>query len=203
MTVKVKICGVTRTADALAAVDCGADMIGINFYAPSPRAVSLDRAREIREVVPDAHKLVGVFVNESREFVTECLEALQLDLLQFHGDEADSFLSGWPVPVIQALRMKRGEKFDPAAHTSSRYVLLDTFHPGLYGGTGTKRPLSDLRGVDLSRVFISGGLNPDNVRDAAELSPYAVDVASGVEQSPGIKDHDKLRRFIRNAKSAR
>ena len=203
MTVKVKICGVTRTVDALAALDCGADMIGINFYAPSPRAVSLERAREIREVVPDAHKLVGVFVNESREFVNECLEALQLDLLQFHGDEADSFLSGWPVPVIQALRLKSGEKFDPAAHTASNYLLLDTFHPGLYGGTGTKRPLSDLRGLDLTRAFISGGLNPDNVREAAELSPYAIDVASGVEQSPGIKDHDKLRRFIRNVKFAR
>jgi phosphoribosylanthranilate isomerase len=194
---------VTRTEDALAAIDCGADMIGINFYAPSPRAVSLERAREIREVVPDAHKLVGVFVNESREFVTECLEAVQLDLLQFHGDEADSFLTGWPLPVIRALRLKAGEKFDPAAHASSIYLLLDTFHPGLYGGTGAKRPLSDLRGMDLSRVFISGGLNPENVREAVELSPYAVDVASGVEQSPGIKDHDKLRRLIRNAKFAR
>ena len=203
MTVKVKICGVTRTEDALAAMDCGADMIGINFYASSPRAVSLERAREIREVVPDAHKLVGVFVNESREFVTECLEAVQLDLLQFHGDEVDSFLTGWPVPVIRALRLQTGERFDPSEHASSIYVLLDTFHPALYGGTGAKRPLSDLRGVNLSSVFISGGLDPDNVREAVELSPYAVDVASGVEQSPGIKDHDKLRRFIRNAKSAR
>ncbi|HLI80531.1 MAG TPA: phosphoribosylanthranilate isomerase [Candidatus Binataceae bacterium] len=203
MSVRVKICGVTRTEDALAAMECGADMIGINFYAPSPRAVSLERAREIREVVPDAHKLVGIFVNESREFVTECLEAVQLDLLQFHGDEADSFLTGWPVPVIRALRLQTGQRFDPSEHASSIYVLLDTFHPALYGGTGAKRTLSDLRGVNLSRVFISGGLNPDNVREAVELSPYAVDVASGVEQSPGIKDHDKLRRFIRNAKSAR
>ena len=82
-------------------------------------------------------------------------------------------------------------------------MLLDTFHPGLYGGTGAKRPLSDLRGLDLTRAFISGGLNPENVHEAAELSPYAVDVASGVESAPGIKDHDQLRRFIRNAKSAR
>lgn len=202
MSVKVKICGVTRTEDALVAVDCGADMIGINFYAPSPRAVSLERAREIREVVPDEHKLVGVFVNASRDFVEERLREVQLDLLQFHGDEPASMLEGWAVPVIRALRLKSGEKFAPVHHSSS-YVLLDSFHPGLYGGTGAKRPLADLRGLDLTRVFVSGGLDADSVHEAAELAPYAVDVASGVESAPGIKDHDKLRRFIRNAKFAR
>ena len=203
MSVKVKICGITRIEDALAAIDFGADMIGVNFYAPSPRAISLDRAREIREAVPEAHKVVGVFVNAARELIVDCLEQLRLDLLQFHGDEADSFLDGWPVPVIRARRLKSGEEFRPAQNASSIYTLLDTFHPGLYGGTGAKRPLSDLRGRDLTRVFISGGLDPDNVREAADLLPYAVDVASGVESAPGIKDHDKLRRFIRNAKSAR
>jgi phosphoribosylanthranilate isomerase len=203
MTVRVKICGVTRVEDARAAIELGADMIGVNFYAPSPRAVSLERAREIRNVIDAAHKVVGVFVNASRQFITECLNDVRLDVLQFHGDEPDSLLEGWPVPVIRALRLKNGKKFKPAAHASSIYVLLDTFHSGLYGGTGAKRPLSDLRGLDLTRVFISGGLNPDNVHEAGALSPYAVDVASGVESAPGIKDHDKLRRFIRNAKSAR
>ncbi len=203
MNVKVKICGITRVEDALAAIDFGADMIGINFYARSPRSVSMERAREIREVIPEAHEVVGVFVNAAREFIMDCLEQMRLDLLQFHGDEPESFLEGWPVPVIRALRLKPGEKFQPAASATSRYTLLDTFHPGFYGGTGAKRPLSDLRGLDLTRAFISGGLNPDNVHEAAELSPYAVDVASGVESAPGIKDHDKLRRFIRNAKSAR
>lgn len=203
MTVRVKICGITRVDDARAAIEFGADMIGVNFYAPSPRCVSVERACEIRDAIDAAHKVVGVFVNATREFVTECLEKVRLDLLQFHGDEPDSFLIGWPVPVIRALRLKNGEKFEPAAHASSIYVLLDTFHPGLYGGTGAKRPLSDLRSLDLTRVFISGGLNPDNVHEAAELSPYAVDVASGVESAHGIKDHDKLRRFIRDAKSSR
>jgi phosphoribosylanthranilate isomerase len=202
VTVKVKICGVTKVEDARAAIDFGADLIGVNFYAPSPRSVSLERAREIRDAIDGACKVVGVFVNAPREFITECLAEVRLDLLQFHGDEPDSFLKAWPVPVIRALRLKGGEKFEPAAYASS-YLLLDTFHPGLYGGTGAKRPLSDLCGLDLTRVFISGGLNPDNVREAAELSPYAVDVASGVESAPGIKDYDKLRRFIRNAKSAR
>jgi phosphoribosylanthranilate isomerase len=203
MTVKVKICGITRVDDALAAIDFGADLIGVNFYAPSPRCVSPERACEISAATRASCRVVGVFVNATREFVTTCLERARLDLLQFHGDEPDSFLEGWPVPVIRALRLKRGQKFEPAASPSSIYTLLDTYHPGLYGGTGEKRPLSDLRGLDLTRVFISGGLNPDNVGEAADLAPYAVDVASGVESAPGIKDHDQLRRFIRNAKSAR
>ena len=203
MTVKVKICGITRVEDARAAIELGADMIGVNFYASSPRCVSIEGACEIRDAVDESRKLVGVFVNAAREFVADCLSHARLDLLQFHGDEPESFLEGWPIPVIRALRLKSGEQFRSTAHVSSIYTLLDTFHPGLYGGTGAKRPLSDLRGLDLTRVFISGGLNPDNVHEAAALFPYAVDVASGVESAPGIKDHDKLRRFIRNAKSAR
>jgi phosphoribosylanthranilate isomerase len=202
VTVKVKICGVTKVEDARAAIDFGADLIGVNFYTPSPRSVSLERAREIRDAIDAAHSVVGVFVNASRDFIAECLKEVRLDLLQFHGDERDSLLEGWPVPVIRALRLKGGKKFEPSAYLSA-YLLLDTFHPGLYGGTGAKRRLSDLRGLDLTRVFISGGLDPDNVGEAVELSPYAVDVASGVESAPGIKDHDQLRRFIRNAKSAR
>jgi phosphoribosylanthranilate isomerase len=199
----VKICGITRVEDARAAVEFGVDMIGVNFYAPSPRSVSPARAYEIRAAAGSHCKVVGVFVNASRDFISTCLNEARLDLLQFHGDEPDSLLDGWPVPVIRALRLKSGEQFEPARYASSMYTLLDTFHPGLYGGTGAKRPLSDLRGVDLSRGFISGGLNADNVHEAAALSPYAVDVASGVESAPGIKDHDQMRRFIRNAKSAR
>ena len=202
MSVRVKICGITRVEDARAAIEFGVDMIGVNFYAPSPRSVSLARACEIRAAIDSHCKVVGVFVNASREFITTCLREASLDLLQFHGDEPDSLLDGWPVPVIRAMRLKVGEPFEPARYASSIYTLLDTFHPGLYGGTGAKRPLSDLRGVDLSHAFISGGLNADNVYEAAALLPYAVDVASGVESAPGIKDHEQMRRFIRNAKSA-
>ncbi|HLX38753.1 MAG TPA: phosphoribosylanthranilate isomerase, partial [Candidatus Binataceae bacterium] len=170
---KVKICGITRIEDARAAIEFGADMIGLNFYAPSPRSISLQRAQEIRASMNRSVRVVGVFVNASREFVAECLDALRLDMIQFHGDEPADFLDGWTVPIIRALRLKDGERFDPSAHASSIYALLDTFHPGLYGGTGAKRPLTDLRGLNLSRTFISGGLSPDNVHEAAELSPYA------------------------------
>jgi phosphoribosylanthranilate isomerase len=203
MSVKVKICGITRIEDARAAFEAGADMIGLNFYAPSPRSVSLEGAREIRRAIDASQQTVGVFVNAAREFVERRVEELRLNFIQFHGDEPDSFLDGWTVPVIRALRLKPGDKFDPRNHLASQYLLLDTFHSRLYGGTGAKRPLDDLRGLDLTRVFISGGLDPDNVHEAAALLPFAVDVASGVESAPGIKDHRKLRSFIRNAKSAR
>lgn len=203
MTVMVKICGITRAEDARAACEFGADLIGLNFYQPSPRYVSLDRATGIRAAINASHRVVGVFVNASREYVRERVLELRLDLVQFHGDESADFIRGWEVPVIRAVRLRPGEKFDPRVHLSADYVLLDTFHPGLYGGTGASRPLSDLIGLDLARVFISGGLSPETVIEAAALNPYAVDVASGVESAPGIKDHDKLRRFIRNAKSAR
>src|SRR5690349_5097424 len=203
MTVKVKICGITRTEDARAAVEFGADLLGLNFYAPSPRSVSLEQARAIRDAIDARHKVVGVFVNAAREYVDERVREVRLDFLQFHGDEPDSMMKGWPVPVIRALRLAPGATFDPRRDFAADYILLDTFHPSLYGGTGKGRPLSELRGIDLARVFISGGLTPDDVAEAAALAPYAVDVASGVESAPGIKDHHKLRRFIENAKSAR
>jgi phosphoribosylanthranilate isomerase len=203
VTAKVKICGITRAEDARAAADFGADLLGLNFYAPSPRSVMLDRAREIRDAIDGRQKVIGVFVNASREYVEERLREVRLDLLQFHGDEPDAMMKGWHVPVIRALRLAPSARFDPHRDFAADYVLLDTFHPALYGGTGKGRSLSDLRGLDLSRVFISGGLTPDDVAEAAALSPYAVDVASGVECAPGIKDHHKLRRFIENAKSAR
>jgi phosphoribosylanthranilate isomerase len=203
MTVRVKICGITRVEDACAALEFGADMIGLNFYAPSPRSISIERAREIRDAIGATQKIVGVFVNPTHELVEECLNEVRLDYLQFHGDEPDSFLEGWPVPVIRAIRIKNGQQFDPHLHGAVEYLLLDTFHPALYGGTGARRSLSELRGIDLTRVFISGGLYPESVREAAELAPFAVDVASGVESEPGIKDHQKIRSFIRNAKFAR
>jgi phosphoribosylanthranilate isomerase len=202
MTVRVKICGVTRPQDARAAVEFGADLIGLNFHPPSPRYLDLDRARAVREAAGRA-QTVGVFVNAERSFIEERIAALRLDLIQFHGDEDDGALGGWPLPVIRALRVRAGEAARAIAAARADFVLLDTFHESLYGGTGVARPLDELRGCDLSRVFISGGLTPENVRAAATLGPYAVDVASGVESAPGIKDHSKLRSFIDYARISR
>ncbi len=203
MTVRVKICGVTLPEDAEAAASMGADMIGLNFYPKSPRFLDLARAREVRAAVAGRVALVGVFVNAPRETIADYLGELRLDMIQFHGDEPEELLEGWPVPVVRALRLRPGEGFDASASARASYLLVDTFHPALYGGTGRARSFSELAGANLSRVIISGGLTPDNVAEAAALRPYAVDAASGVESAPGVKDHQKLRRFIENAKSSR
>ncbi len=202
MSVRIKICGVTRVEDAELAAALGADLIGLNFYPPSPRCLSLERAGEIKRTIAGRSRLVGVFVNASRDYVEERRRELALDMLQFHGDEDEDALSGWPVPVIRALRLKGGVRADLIRRTRADYLLLDAFHPALFGGTGQALPFHELKRLDLKRIFISGGLRPDNVAEAVALAPYGVDVASGVESAPGIKDHAKLRSFIVNAKSS-
>ena len=202
MTVRVKICGITRVEDARAAIAAGADMIGLNFYAKTPRFVDVDRAREIRAAVGARATVVGVFVNASRSYIDERLRAVSLDMIQFSGDEDEAALAGWPVPSIVARRLKMGEMSSVTVRRTD-YVLYDAFDAQMFGGTGNRISLDQLRVIDLSRAFIAGGLNPDNVAEVAALEPYAVDCASGVESSPGVKDHDKLRRFVNNAKRSR
>jgi phosphoribosylanthranilate isomerase len=202
MTVRVKICGVTRVEDARAAIDAGADMIGLNFYAKSPRYVAIERAEEIRAAVGSRAALVGVFVNAERNYIDDRLRAAALNMIQFSGDENDAALAGWPVPSIVTRRLKQGE-VSSVTTPHADYVLFDAFDAQLLGGTGSRIPLDVLRTLDLSRAFVAGGLNPDNVAEVAALNPYAVDCASGVESSPGVKDHDKIRSFVANAKRAR
>ena len=211
MTARIKICGLTRVEDAELAVSLGAEMIGLNFYPPSPRSLTLERADAIRRVIRNRAEVVGVFVNSARSTIELLIRELKLDYLQFHGDENDEAISGWPLKVIRALRMPPvdGERrrlshlAEAIERSRADYVLFDTYHPELYGGTGQARSFTELDGIELSRVILSGGLTPANVVQAATLRPYAVDVASGVESVPGIKDAAKLRSFIINAKSAR
>ena len=200
MTVRVKICGITRVEDAHAAIAAGADMIGLNFYAESPRYINIDRAVEIRAAIGSRAAVVGVFVNAERAYIDDRLRAASLDMIQFSGDEDDAALAGWPVRSIVVRRLKPGESMTP--HRAD-YILLDAFDAKLRGGTGIRIALDQLRELDLSRAFVAGGLNPDNVAEVVALGPYAVDCASGVESSPGVKDHDKLRRFVSNAKRSR
>jgi len=200
MTVRVKICGITRVEDAHAAIAAGADLIGLNFYAKSPRYVELDRAIEIRAAIGSRAAVVGVFVNAARAYIDERLRGASLDMIQFSGDEDDAALAGWPVPSIVTRRLKADEDVTP--HRAD-YVLFDAFDSKLFGGTGARISLDQLRRLDLSRAIVAGGLNPDNVAEVAALEPYAVDCASGVESSPGVKDHDKLRSFVNNAKRSR
>jgi len=207
MSVQVKICGVTRVDDALAAVDAGADLIGLNFYPPSPRYAGLERAAAIARAVAGQAKLVGVFVGAARELVAGICGELKLDFVQLYSDEEVDAAFDLPVEVIRAFRLKpgrsRGEFAGLCARTRAEYILLDSYDPKLYGGIGQALALGDLQGIDLSRAFIAGGLRPETVAEVVRLEPYGVDVASGVESSPGVKDHLKLRSFIHNAKSSR
>ncbi|MGA9725663.1 MAG: phosphoribosylanthranilate isomerase [Candidatus Binatus sp.] len=202
MTVRVKICGVTCIEDARAAITAGADMIGLNFYAKSPRYVEIDRAREVRAAIGSRAAVVGVFVNAARAYIEERLRAASLDMIQFSGDEDDAALAGWPVPSIVTNRPKPGEVLS-AGPRRADYVLFDAFDANLRGGSGSRIALDQLRRLDLRRAFVAGGLNPENVAEVAALEPYAVDCASGVESSPGVKDHEKIRSFVNNAKRSR
>ncbi|MHB2138265.1 phosphoribosylanthranilate isomerase [Pseudomonas monsensis] len=203
--VRSKICGITRIEDALAAVEAGADAIGFVFYAKSPRAVSVQQARAIIRALPPFVTTVGLFVNASRCELGEILDAVPLDLLQFHGDENAEACEEWRRPYIKALRVKAGDDIAAAvaAYPGASGVLLDTYVEGVPGGTGEAFDWS-LIPPDLSKpLILAGGLTPENVSDAvARVRPYAVDVSGGVEASKGIKDHAKIRAFIAAARKA-
>ena len=202
--VRSKICGITRIEDALAAVAAGADAIGFVFYAKSPRAVTAVQARAIIAALPPFVTTVGLFVNASACELNETLDALTLDLLQFHGDETPEQCEGYHRPYIKALRVKAGDDIAGAcnAYASASGILLDAYVEGVPGGTGQAFDWS-LIPQDLSRpIILAGGLTVDNVAQAiAQVRPYAVDVSGGVEKSKGIKDHDKIRAFMRNVRA--
>ncbi len=199
MTVRVKICGITRPIDALAAEKAGADALGFVFHPASPRYISPEDARMIcREISPFIAR-VGVFVNRTEDFIIETVGRCGLSAAQLSGDEPADFLAGAPFPIIRAVRVReRGDVRSLAAYPPGSTIVLDSFTPGSYGGTGV--PFDwDLLGADAARcrIIIAGGLTPQNVGKAVgRLRPFGVDVASGVEESPGIKDHAKMRRFI-------
>ncbi|TWR88255.1 phosphoribosylanthranilate isomerase [Pseudomonas saxonica] len=202
--VRSKICGITRIEDALAAVAAGADAIGFVFYAKSPRAVTAVQARAIIAALPPFVTTVGLFVNASACELNETLDAVPLDLLQFHGDETPKQCEGYHRPYIKALRVKAGDDIAGACHAyaSASGILLDAYVEGVPGGTGQAFDWS-LIPQGLSRpIILAGGLTVDNVVQAiAQVRPYAVDVSGGVEKSKGIKDHDKIRDFMRKVRA--
>lgn len=197
--VRSKICGITRIEDALAAVAAGADAIGLVFYAKSPRAVSMQQARAIIAALPPFVTTVGLFVNASRCELGEILDAVPLDLLQFHGDESAADCEGYHRPYIKALRVKAGDDVAAAclAYPRASGILLDTYVEGVPGGTGEAFDWS-LVPQGLSKpIILAGGLSAQNVAEAiARVRPYAVDVSGGVEQSKGIKDPAKIQAFM-------
>ncbi|KPZ03695.1 N-anthranilate isomerase [Pseudomonas tremae] len=197
--VRSKICGITRIEDALAAVEAGTDAIGLVFYPKSPRAVTVLQARAIIAALPPFVTTVGLFVNASRCELNETLDAVALDMLQFHGDETPEECDGYHRPYIKALRVKAGDDIASAcrAYRNARGVLLDTYVEGVPGGTGETFDWA-LIPDDLDKpVILAGGLTSANVAQAiAQVRPYAVDVSGGVEKSKGIKDREKILAFM-------
>ncbi len=201
--VKVKICGVTTAGDARLAAQAGASAVGLNFFPASPRFVSLDVAEEIVCALPAGVCRVGVFVDAPRADVEAKAERLRLDALQFHGDEAPEYCRGWRQKIIKAVRVRDAETLRRAALYAVDFILADAHVEGLAGGTGRRVPVEYLEGIERRRLILAGGLTPENVAEAVRrIRPAAVDVASGVEASPGRKDAEKVRRFVCNAQSA-
>lgn len=199
--VHAKICGITNREDALCAVKCGADALGFIFYEKSPRYVAPEKAAEIICDLPPFVTPVGVFVNAPHIDATVKLAGLRA--IQLHGDEPPEACLGHDVPVIRALRVDN--EFDALALRSHpvHTFLLDTARAGSYGGTGETFDWAKAREAkNYGRIILSGGLNPDNVREAIEqVAPYAVDTSSGVEAELGKKDHKKVRDFLARAKA--
>jgi phosphoribosylanthranilate isomerase len=200
--VRIKICGITNSADARRAIANGADFLGFNFYPASPRYVTPAKARRIAAKLPKGFATVGVFVNEPEENVLAIARSVGLKYLQLHGDESPAEVKRLQrvFPVIKALRVKRPFR----AAQVSRYraasaLLLDGFHHRLRGGTGKTFDWKIARRASSrARIFVAGGLAPENVADAIRIAkPYAVDVSSGVESRPGKKDPARLKAFAR------
>jgi len=196
---EIKICGITRLEDALIAAECGTDALGFIFYPRSPRYISPEKAKELVRRLPPEVTRVGVFVNEAVETVKEIRTFCGLDLLQLHGDESPDYCRQFPSSLlIRAVFPRSEEELSLLEQYSCRAILLDSREGALYGGTG--RPSNWVLGARIRERFpliLAGGLNPGNILEAMKaVSPHAVDICSGVETVPGIKDPEKIRAII-------
>ncbi len=198
---RVKICGITRLEDAQAAIESGADALGFVFYAASPRAIGAEQASEIIRKLPAFISKVGLFVNPETDQVEEILQQVNLDYLQFHGNESANYCERFARPYIKAIAIRPDMDLSasllPFQHAAG--LLLDTWDPDQAGGTGKSFNWHLLEKLprQMAPIILAGGLNAGNVKAAiAQVKPYAVDVSSGVEESPGIKSAVKIRAFM-------
>ena len=191
----VKICGITRVEDAAAAVDAGAGAIGFVFWPGSPRFVDPYRARAMAATLPPFVTAVGVFVNQPIEYVRGVASLVRLGAVQLHGDETPDYAACVSSPVLKALTVGEGLDHGIGAWPSTTTLLLDVHDPVKRGGTGRTIDWAAAAAIAATRrVFLAGGLTPDNAADAiARVRPYGIDVSSGVERAPGVKDHQRLR----------
>lgn len=202
MTTKVKICGITNLDDALDAVELGADYLGFIFYPDSKRYVTPAKVSEILDDIPFEIKKVGVFVNSDPQLVIDLAVQFELDFLQFHGDEKPEYCNQFGRPFIKAIRPQNISDLEKLKNYESEFVLIDSFVQGSFGGSGVVSNWDLARKAkEFKPVFLSGGLKPDNVQIAINsVNPFAVDVCSGIEQSPGMKDYRKMEEFIKRVK---
>lgn len=205
MRTRIKICGITRTEDARFCASIGIDAIGLVFYPPSPRYIEPDRAREIIQGLPPFVTVVGLFMNAEADEVSAVIQSARIDLLQFHGQEPPGYCSQFGRPYIKAVAMGGNDpvELDVVAgmyHEASG-LLLDSHNESEPGGSGKTFDWDRIREFTARPVILAGGLNPENVQSAVmRVHPYAVDCSSGVESAPGIKDHDRIRQFMENAR---
>jgi phosphoribosylanthranilate isomerase len=200
---RVKICGITRLEDALAAARLGAHAIGLVFYERSPRHVSIAQAAQLAAALPPFVSTVGLFVDADPAFVREVLAAVPLDLLQFHGDETPEYCAQFGRPYLKAIRVRAGVDLLQCAarYEGGRALLLDAHVEGIPGGTGATFDWKLIPAELPLPVILSGGLEASNVAAGVErVRPYAVDVSSGVEAAKGIKDAAKIAAFINEVK---
>lgn len=197
--VRIKICGIRRLPDALAAAEAGADAIGLNFWRPGRRYVAPEVARQIARALPPFVCKVGVFVDEDPERVREISDLVGLDALQLHGEETPEICAAFDLPVIKSIKVRGPESLDALTRYRVAGYLLDTHVPGAAAPGGSGRTFDwslAARAREAGPIVLSGGLTPDNVEEAiTKARPYAVDVASGVE-TDGDKDPSKIRAFV-------
>jgi phosphoribosylanthranilate isomerase len=202
---RIKICGITRPDDARAATDCGADAIGLVFFADSPRTVSVDQALQIAAVVPPLVNIVALFVDEPAASIERILIEVPISLIQFHGAESADFCQQFARPWIKSVRVRAGFDLAQACrdYPSARGILVDSWQEGVPGGTGKTFDWNLAQGEQLLPVILAGGLHAGNVGEAIRaLRPAAVDLSSGVECAPGVKDAAKIQQFIAAVRAA-
>ncbi len=204
MRIRTKICGITRSEDGVMAAKLGVDGIGLVFYSPSPRAVTTLQARKIIAALPPFVTTVGLFVNAEEAKIRGVLEAVSLDLLQFHGEETPAQCQLYNKPYIKAIRMQANSNISQLCidYADASGLLLDAYHPQLRGGTGQQFDWGLFPQHASQPLVLAGGLTPENIVDAIDqTSPFAVDVSGGVELSKGLKDAAKMAAFLRGVSS--
>ena len=205
MHTRIKICGLTRVQDAVAACNFGADAIGLVFYPPSSRNITVEQASEILRGVPPFVTVVGLFLNAQQSVVEKILQRLPLSMLQFHGTESPEYCESFQIPYIKSVAMKSVVNVHEytAEYASARGFLLDSNLAGAAGGSGETFDWSAIPAKLASPVILAGGLDKGNVNQAVvNVKPAAVDVSSGVESAPGIKDHSLMHEFISQVRDA-